>query len=308
MPNFSANPPHARLIERWSDRLVLAFMRWLARLPLAWVRALGWLLGHVLYALAARRRRIASTNWALCFPQIEPVRRRRAVRQHFVVFVQAWLDRSWLWEADEDTVRARLRLVGATQELHGDAPTLIFAPHFVGLDAGGTALALALPRRFSSVYAEQRNAALDRWIRAGRLRFGHGKMLSKRQGLRAAVQSLRAGDLLYLLPDMDMGPQESVFVPFFGVPAATVATLPRLARLGRAKVVPVLSRMTPQGYDVEVLPAWSDYPGDDVVADTALMNRRLEQMIATMPEQYYWVHRRFKTRPPGTPPVYRRGD
>ena len=218
--------------------------------------------------------------------------------------MQAWLDRGWLWEADEATVRSRLRLVGATHELEGCAPMVIFAPHFVGLDAGGTALALLTSRAFISVYSEQANKTVDRWIRAGRLRYGAVKLVNRRQGLRPVVQAVRTAEVLYLLPDMDMGPTESVFVPFFGVSAATVPTLPRLARLGQAKVVPVISRITPEGYDVEVLPAWPNYPGPDPLADTVRMNQRLEAMIQTMPEQYYWVHRRFKTRPPGAPSLY----
>jgi KDO2-lipid IV(A) lauroyltransferase len=305
MPKPSPQPDKPATRVGWTNRLGLGFMRLLAHLPLPWVRALGWFGGQVLHAVAVRRRRIARTNWGLCFPQDSEAQRNRAVRQHFVYFMQAWFDRSWLWESDEATVRSRLRLVGATHELQGSDRTVIFAPHFVGLDAGGTALALLAQRAFISVYAEQANEAVDRWIRAGRLRYGAVKLVSKNQGLRPVVQAVRAAEVLYLLPDMDMGASESVFVPFFGVLAATVPTLPRMARLGQAKVVPVISRITPQGYDVEVLPAWTDYPGPDAQADTALMNQRLEAMIQTMPEQYYWVHKRFKTRPPGEPKLYR---
>ena len=304
MLNTRANTPSAPASVGWSARLGVGFMRLLARLPLSWVRALGWVLGVVLHAVAARRRRIARTNWSLCFPNSTPAERNRAVRRHFVYFVQAWLDRSWLWEADEARVRSRLRLIGATQALEGSQPTVVLAPHFVGLDAGGTALALLTRRDYISIYAEQLNEAADRWIRAGRLRFGSVKLVSQQQGLRPVVHALRAAGVLYLLPDMDMGRQESVFVPFFGVSTATVPTLSRLASLGRAKVVPVITRMTPQGYDVEVLPAWEDYPGDDPVADTALMNSRLEGWIQRMPEQYFWVHKRFKTRPPGEAYLY----
>jgi KDO2-lipid IV(A) lauroyltransferase len=118
------------------------------------------------------------------------------------------------------------------------------------------------------------------------------------------VAALRAGDPLYLLPDMNFGPEESVFVPFYGVPAATVPSLSRFAKLGRAKVVPVITRMTAKGYSVEVMPAWPAFPTDDVVADTALMNLRLQSFIDTMPDQYFWVHKRFKDRPPGVPGVY----
>lgn len=302
--NTPANPATPVSAKGLSSRLGLGFMRLLARLPLPWVRGLGVVLGAVLHAVAARRRRIARTNWALCFPESSLAERDQAVRRHFVHFVQAWLDRSWLWEADEATVRARLRLVGATDALQGEQPTVVLAPHFVGLDAGGTALALLTGRDLISIYAEQLNEAADQWIRTGRLRFGSVKLVSKHQGLRPVVHALRAGGVLYLLPDMDMGRSESVFVPFFGVQAATVPTLPRLARLGQAQVVPVITRMTRTGYDVEVLPPWTDYPGEDAVVDTSLMNRRLEDMIRTMPEQYFWVHKRFKTRPPGEPSFY----
>jgi len=284
----------------------VGFMRLLARLPLSWVRGLGWLSGQVLHLVAARRRGIARTNWALCFPRDSEAERNRAVRRHFVYFAQSWLDRSWVWEASEAVTRRRLRLVGAVHELATDGPILVFAPHFVGLDAGGTALALGFPRKFISLYARQRNVAVDQWIRAGRLRYGSVRLVEKHQSMRSLVQALRAGEVLYLLPDMDMGPAESVFVPFFGVSTATVPTLPRLAQMGRARVVPVISRMTPSGYDVEVLPGWDSYPGGDAVADTALMNHYLEQMIATMPEQYYWVHKRFKTRPAGEASPYGR--
>ena len=95
-----------------------------------------------------------------------------------------------------------------------------------------------------------------------------------------------------------------MFVPFYGVPTATLTSLSRFARLGRAKVVPVVTRMTPQGYDVQILPAWSAFPGPDPVVDAATMNERLQAYIDAMPDQYYWVHRRFKSRPPGEPPAY----
>lgn len=300
----ASDQPDASFSERWGNRLGVGVMRLLARLPLSWVRGLGWIMGQVLHAVASRRRRIARTNWALCFPQDGTLERHRAVRRHFVAFAQAWLDRSWLWEGSEATVRSRLKVVGATHELHGDQPVLMLAPHFVGMDAGGTALALLEPRPYACIYLSQINADVDQWIRTGRLRFGTVRLIEKQQGLRTVVQSIRSGEALYLLPDMDLGPEESIFVPFFGVPTATVPTLPRLARLGGAKVVPVVTRLTRRGYEVEVMPAWPGYPGPDAVEDTAQMNRRIEGMIKRIPEQYYWVHKRFKTRPPGEPSLY----
>lgn len=294
------------IAERWGNALGLALMRLLARWPLPWVRAMGWLFGTVLHAVAGRRRRIARTNWALCFPDVPEAQRHAAVRRHFVRFAQAWLDRSWLWHGSPDTVRRRLRLSGAVELLAGARPTVIFAPHFVGLDAGWTALTSQLERRFCTIYAEQLNPSVDRWILAGRQRFGQVHIVPRRQGLKPLVAALRAGEPLYLLPDMDYGAADSVFVPFYGVPAATVTSLSRFARLARAQVVPVVTRLTPQGYAVTVLPRWADYPTDDPVADTARMNALLQDMIATMPEQYFWVHKRFKTRPPGQARLYGR--
>jgi KDO2-lipid IV(A) lauroyltransferase len=282
----------------------VVFMRLLAPLPLSWVRALGTLVGLVLYVLAVPRRKVVSTNLALCFPDRSLKERRRWARQSFVYFAQAWFDRSWLWNGRPETVRARLRIAGAVQELNGREPTVIFAPHFYGLDAGGTALNQQLDRPMVSIYTPQRSQAVDAWLHDGRRRFGQLRLFYRDEGVKPIITALRAGELLYLLSDMNFGPEESIFVPFYGVQAATVPSLSRFARLGRAKVVPVISRMTRDGYDIEVYPAWADFPSTDVQADTAFMNHWLEQVINTMPAQYYWVHKRFKTRPPGEPGVY----
>jgi len=301
-PFVGPEPQQTR--SHWRNRLGLFFMRALARLPLPWVRGLGWLLGQILHTVASRRRRIAVTNWALCFPAASARETRRAVRRHFVLFAQAWLDRSWLWEGRAEVVARRLTLTGDLQALAGTRPTVLFASHFVGMDAGWSALTLHLPRRCCGLYAAQLNPDVDRWMAQGRQRFGDPHIVAKHGGLKPLVGALRSGEPLYLLPDMDYGARDSVFVPFFGVPAATIASLSRFARLADAQVVPVLSRLTSAGYEVTVMPAWADFPTRDALADTALMNRRLEAFIATMPEQYYWVHKRFKTRPPGEPGFY----
>ncbi len=282
----------------------LVFMRLIAPLPLSWLRALGSGLGLVLYVLVARRRKIVMANLAACFPQRSLQERRQWARQVFVYFVQAWFDRAWLWHGQSETVRHRLKLTGAVHELAGHEPTVIFAPHFFGLDAAGTALNQQVDRPMTSIYSPQSNPAVDAWILAGRRRFGHLRLFYRHEGVKPIISALRAGELLYLLADMNFDPSESVFVPFYGVMAATVPSLSRFAKLGRAKVVPVTARMTATGYDIEVHPAWPDFPSGDLVADTAYMNRWLEGMIDTMPAQYYWVHRRFKDRPDGAPSIY----
>ncbi len=292
------------MLGRLFSQLGILLMHLLAHLPLAWVRALGSALGCVLYLLAVSRRRVAQTNLRLCFPDQSTRQIRVLALRTFVHFAQAWLDRGWLWHGSPEMLRRRLILSGAVDELRGEQPTVIFAPHFVGLDAGWTALTQQLSRHFTTIYTDQSNKVVDAWILAGRQRFGSARLFGRIEGVKTIVAALRAGEPLYLLPDMNFGPEESCFVPFYGVAAATVPSLSRFARLGRAKVVPVLTRMTRSGYEVQVMPSWTDFPSDDVVADTALMNRRLESFIATMPEQYFWVHKRFKDRPPGFPAVY----
>ena len=281
-------------------------MRALAPLPLPWLRALGDVLGRLLFALARRRRHIALVNLRLAFPAWSEAERMDVARRSFIAFAQSFIDRAWVWHAPDAVVRQRIRLTGAVDELRRPEAAVLFAPHFYGMDAGGAAIMQQAVAKGGSIYSPQSGAATDAWVRAGRERFGDVVLINRRDGVKPVVKSLREGRYLYLLPDMDLGPEESVFVPFFGVPAATVPSLPRLARLGRARVVPTVTRMTPQGYEVQVHPAWTDYPSEDVAADTALMNRRLEEWIRAMPEQYYWVHKRFKTRPAGEPSVYGR--
>jgi Kdo2-lipid IVA lauroyltransferase/acyltransferase len=283
---------------------VILIMRLLAHVPLPLLRMLGWLLGRLLYLTVASRRRVVQTNLALCFPELGAPVREQLAKRSFVYFAQAWLDRAWLWHGSVQTTRDRLQMKGALNELQGLEPVVIFAPHFVGLDAGWTALTQQLPRTFATIYTIQSNPVMDQWILQGRSRYGGCELFSRMAGVRPVATALRAAHPLYLLPDMNFGPHESVFVPFYGVLAATVPSLARFASLGSAKVVPVVTRLTAQGYVMEVLPAWTDFPTGDADHDATLMNQRLQTFIDTMPAQYYWVHKRFKDRPPGEASVY----
>lgn len=293
-----------KVLLRLGGRLVVPLMRVLAHLPLPVLRGLGWLIGRILFVLAAPRRRVALRNLALCYPDACGRQRRQWARETFVAFCQSWLDRSWLWFAPREVVLRRVRLQGALEELEGSQPAIIFAPHFYGMDAGGSALALHTSRAFTSIFSTQPDPAIDAWFRAGRQRFGDVRMLNRSDGVKPIVSSLRQGGLLYLLPDMDFGRNDSLFVPFYGVRAATVPSLSRFARLGRAKVLALVTRLTPTGYCAEITPAWPGYPTGDAEADTTLMNAKLQSYIDIAPGQYYWVHKRFKTRPEGEPPVY----
>ena len=284
--------------------LGLVVLRLLGYLPLRWLRALGAGLGWLLYRVVGSRRHVLLTNLRVCFPERTDLEREAMARESFVRFAQAWLDRSWLWHRSAACIQARVQLTGEVSSLLAAQPTVLFAPHFVGLDVGWTALTLQLPLRFTTIFTPQSNATVDAWVAKGRLRFGQVRLFRREDGVKPIVSALRENEMLYLLPDMNFGANESIFVLFYGEPAATVPSLSRFAKLGRARVMPVTTRMTPRGYEVVVHPAWTDFPTHDVAADTALMNQRLEVLINTMPTQYFWVHKRFKTRPPGVPDLY----
>ena len=285
-------------------RLGLWLLRGLGHLPLPWLRALGAALGTLLYAVVPARRHVVLTNLRVCFPSWSESERQALARQSLICFAQAWLDRSWLWHRSPACIASRVRWVGEVDALPSEQATVVFAPHFVGLDVGWTWLTLQLPMSFTTIFTPQSNRTVDAWVAEGRQRFGQVRLMRREDGVKPIVSALRDKAWLYLLPDMNFGPDESVFVPFYGELAATVPSLSRFAKLGRARVLPITTHMTPAGYEVRVHPAWDDFPTDDATADTALMNRRLQDLIALSPAQYFWVHQRFKTRPPGAAKIY----
>jgi Kdo2-lipid IVA lauroyltransferase/acyltransferase len=284
--------------------LAIGFMRLLAILPLCVVRALGWLLGSLLFLLLKSRRRVAIVNLTLCFPEHPRQQIRWLARQNFIYYMQALLDRGWLWHGSAAVTLRRLKITGAVEQLQNDEPVVLFVPHFVGLDAGNTAFTQQIPRKLITIYTNQANKTIDTWILKRRARFGNIRLFGRAAGVKDIIAALRSGDMLGILPDMGFGPEESMVVPFYGIPAYTVPSLHRFTRLGKAKLVPVLNRMTSYGYEVQVLPAWDNFPSSSAEADTARMNKELEGYIASMPAQYFWVHKRFKDRPLGEKPVY----
>ncbi len=280
-------------------------MRLIAHWPLPVVRALGAGLGALLWLGARSRRHIADVNLRLCFPEWGEAQRRRMVWRHFIAFGQSVLDRAWLWHAPESVLRQRLQWTGQVHQLTDPGPLVMFAPHFVGLDAGGMAVAMQVrPAPVAFMFVAQSNAQVENWVRAGRERLGNTRPYFRHEGMRKILAGLKRGEPLHLSPDMDFNREESIFVPFMGVQAATVPSLSRMARVAGARVVPVVTRMTPHGYTIEAHVPIDAFPSEDLVADTTRMNALLADFIRTMPEQYHWVHRRFKTRPEGEPGVY----
>ncbi|MDR0996463.1 MAG: lipid A biosynthesis acyltransferase [Zoogloeaceae bacterium] len=270
-------------------------------LPLSWLRALGAGIGRGFYHCAGRRRRIGEINLKLCFPDWPEAKRRQVLQRHFVVFTQAFLDRCWMWWSPRAVIEKRIRCVGE-ENLLDNEKLITLAPHFVGLDAGG--LAVSMRRHGGSMYYKQKNPVFDACFLAGRSRFHAPLLFSRQDGIRGIVKAIKGGTFFYYLPDMDLGKKESIFVPFFGVPAATVPGVSRLSRITGAKVVACITELTQDGYETRLLPPWENYPGESIEADTARMNREIEQEILKMPHQYFWLHKRFKTRPPGEAKVY----
>lgn len=291
--------------------LFIAWMRFLSHWPLPALRALGHVLGLLLWMAVPGRRRIVQINLRLCFPHKSEAQIRQLARAHFVQFAQSLLDRAWLWHAPLHLVEQRLKWVGsdlAMAQLAQEGPKIVFAPHFVGLDAGGLALTLKASKPVAFIFVPQHNKVMDAWVNQGRQRTGNVKPYFRHEGVKHIMSGLRHGEMLHLSPDMDFGPEESIFASFMGVPAATVPSLSRFARLGRAPVMSLVTRMTPQGYEMEMSEMWSDFPTADVQADTQRMNDELAKAIERTPDQYYWVHKRFKTRPEGAPAVYKKAE
>jgi len=264
---------------------------------------LGNLLGDLLWWIVVPRRSITLANLEACFPQMPERERRRIARKCFRNIARSALDHSVLWKADRARLETYVRVEGIEHAVSpGNRPLIIVAPHFVGLDAGGLRLSTSV--QGITVYSRQKNPAWDDWLYRVRARFG--VILVARQGadMRRVIRTVKEGPPLYYLPDMDLGAANSVFVPFFGVPAATIPMVSRIARMIGARVVMGVTEMTDDGYVLHFEPPWIDYPGASIEEDTARMNRELERWVLRMPDQYLWTHKRFKTRPPGSPSIY----
>jgi KDO2-lipid IV(A) lauroyltransferase len=289
-------------------RLALLLVWLLHFLPLRMLAALGHGLGVLLYLLPTERRRVALANLALCFPDLDARARHRLARAHFAAFTRSVLDRGIAWWSSRERL-LRVVTVQGWENLAATKgrPVVLLAPHFVGLDIG--AQRLAAEHSAVSMYSRQKSPVFDAFLLAKRNRFGSATLVSRQEGLRPVLRAMRAGLPLYYLPDMDFGARDSVFVPFFGVPAATLPTLARIVRLTGAVVVPCITEQLPRGagYLVRLYPPWENFPGPGEVDDIAgarSMNAFIEARVAEMPAQYFWLHKRFKTRPPGEPPVY----
>ena len=291
-----------RLLPTWIGVALLWLLHWL---PFPALAAIGNTLGRLMAAVPSKRRCIVETNLRLCFPDVAEATRRDWLRKSFCAASRAALEHAILWWGSAARVR-RLVQIENPELAHGDGvrPVIWLAPHFVGLDMGGIRLTMDAP--LVSIYSRARNPIMGKLMLHGRTRFSNSPMFSRHDGVKPVLQEIRRGLPFYYLPDQDYGPRDALFVPFFGIPTATVSALPRIAKLTDAQVVPVVTRQLPggRGYVLRCYPAWDNFPSDDLNADVARMNQWIEARVREMPEQYLWLHRRFKTRPPGEAGLY----
>ncbi len=289
-------------------RTVLALVWLIHWLPLGLIDALGRALGALLWRVGGSRRRTALRNLALCFPERPEAERQALAREHFRWLGRSILERGLLWWRPGAWIRDHIQVegdVGFAERHEGAVMWLV--PHFLALDVAGAASQLCQKRWVASIYQTQSNPVFDRVMRAGRLRYGNGEVFARRgEGALPLVRAIKRGAVFFNLPDMDFGLKDAAFVPFFGVPAATLLAPARMARSLKMTVQPVVAEMLPggAGWKVRFLEPWTDFPGDDELAATRRVNAWIEDEIRRNPAQYLWVHRRFKTRPEGEPSPY----
>lgn len=282
------------------------FIFWLIHfLPFRIIVAMGNGLGTVLYPLAAERRKVGSINLKLCFPDMRDEAREKLLRDHFKLFCRGLIERSILWWSSAEYISSLIRVEGIEHfEAIKDKPAILLTPHFVGMDAGGQWVAQHTDT--VCMYANQKNVYLTELLLQKRARFRNQHLYSRQQGLRPILKGMRAGMPFVYPPDQDQGIKDGAFIPFFGVPAATMTSVARIAQMTGAKVVPSITRLLPggAGYVLTFYPAWENYPSGDDIADTRRVNEFIEQRVREMPEQYFWLHKRFKTRPEGEKRFY----
>jgi KDO2-lipid IV(A) lauroyltransferase len=288
-------------------RALLLTVWLLHHLPLSMQAAMGRSFGGLLYGLGGARRRVAQRNVALCLPELGPAAQRALVREHFALLGRSLLERSMLWYAPAERLKRLIHVEGDVHLAERSPRSVMWlVPHFLAVDVAGTAVQLFQSKDGCNIYTAQSNPVLDKALRQGRYRFSKAAMFTRQQSALPMVRAIKRGMPFFNPADMDFGLRDAAFVPFFGHPAATLLAPSKLARSLDMVVQPVVAEILPrgQGWRVRFLPPWTDWPTDDPVADAARMNRFVEEQIRLNPAQYLWVHRRFKTRPEGEPPIY----
>ena len=289
----------------WPTWMLLGVMWLVAQLPYRLQMGLGRMLGRMLAWIGHQRRGIAEVNLGLCFPELDATRRKALLRDHFQSLGMGVVEIAMSWWTPEKRLRKLVRIEGLEhldRALARGRGVILLTGHFTSLEIGGRLLALFTP--FHVLYRRHRNPLFEATMRRARER--NFDRAIPREDVRALLRSLKANMPVWYAADQDYGREQSLFVPFFGVPAATIIATSRLAAHSGAAVVPFFQRRLADGsgYLLQLYPALEDFPGATPEADARRINGILEERIREMPEQYLWVHRRFKTRPEGEAPLY----
>ncbi len=305
-PHDAESPGTLLAPRHWPSWIGLALMRALSWLPLPLTALLGAALGMLLYALHTSRRRVVHINIARCFPERSACEQGRLVRRHFRALGQAVLNMGIAWWASPRRLKRLVRWRGREhyeQALAARRRIIFLVPHTVGIELGGIRLSIDVP--MVDIFRHPDAAVVRVVMERARTRF-LGRLIEHVRGLVPVIRDIKAGHPLFYLPDQDPGRRSASFVPFFGIQTATFNVLGRLTQITDAVVIPCFTRQRKfgAGYEVIMRPALENFPSGDAVADTTRMNAEIESMVRQWPEQYFWVHKRFKTRPEGEPKFY----
>jgi len=289
----------------WASWLGVALLWLLGRLPAGFGRFLVMPLGPLTYFLMRRRRKIAKRNIEKCFTDLGVEARQEMLRECFRSIARMLIETAWCWSAPLERLAAMTRVEGIehlqdAEELGRGVLVLTF--HSTCLEMGG--FMMSSETRTAGIYRPLKNPVMEWYQNRGRRRYS-GDLIKKKE-TRRAIRLLKDGGVLWYAPDQDFGRKQSEFAPFFGIPTATLVATHRFPRLCGCAVIPMFPRFdqASKQYVMTLLPALEDFPSDDIVADLTRVNAILEQQIRKVPGQYWWIHRRFKTRPEGEPPFY----
>lgn len=289
----------------WPTWIVLGFMWLLAQLPYRLQMGAGRALGWGMERLGRQRRHIAEINLGLCFSDLSAAQRESLLKAHFRSLGKGMVETAMSWWTPKHRLLPLVCIEGQehlARALDKGKGVILLSGHFTSLEIGGRLLALSTP--FHVLYRRHKNPLFEMVMKRARER--NFDQAIPREDMRAMLRSLKQNVPVWYAADQDYGREKSVFASFFDVPAATITATSRLARSSGAAVVPFFQRRMEDGsgYRLTIHPALEDFPGATPQEDAQRINRLMEQRIREMPEQYLWVHRRFKTRPKGTSPLY----
>lgn len=284
---------------------IALFLLWLLHwLPLWLISALAWIPACLLFIFGHERRRVGLINLRLCFPEQNKYARTLLLFRNVHAMTRMVLEYGIMWHASEKRLKKLIKITHLdylTQ--YKNENVIILYSHFVGFEM--CVYRLNMEVGILGLYSQQKNAEFDRAIYEGRQRFNNAKIISRQESLRTILRAMNDHTPFLYLPDQDLGARDSIFVPFFGIQTATITGLSRIAKLAKARVVPAVARRKGHQYELEFFPAWEHFPSEDIKQDCTRMNQFIEARILEQPEQYFWLHKRFKTRPEGQARFYK---